>query len=89
MSPSSPRTPRRSSKKRGTLFGPCGPTFAPATDAYGPLYRDRKCVLCGKECPHGIARENHARKHQREGTAGIRGSGGPSGRSYFVMPVKP
>ena len=63
-------------------------TPTPIERAYGPLYKDDLCVLCGKECPHGIARENHARKHEREGTAGIRGSGGPDGRRYFVMPRK-
>lgn len=43
---------------------------------------DTRCVLCGKECPHGIARENHARGHERRGQARIRGFGGPSGRRY-------
>jgi hypothetical protein len=46
------------------------------------LYANKTCRLCGKECLHGAARENHARKHQREGWARIKGFGGPDGRRY-------
>lgn len=48
------------------------------------LYADHRCRLCGKKCQHGIARENHARKHEREGTVIIKGFGGPSGRRYEI-----
>ena len=43
------------------------------------------CVICGQACEYGSARENHARKHQREGRARIVGFGGPDGRRYYTL----
>ena len=45
---------------------------------------DAICVICGQKCNNGAARENHARKHQREGRARIVGFGGPAGRRYYT-----
>lgn len=47
--------------------------------------RDWVCVLCVQVCKHGIARENHARRHEREGRAVLFGVGGPnSRREHYV-----
>lgn len=49
-----------------------------------------ECLLCGKIAPDGLTQFNHARKHEREGTVVIRGSGGPNGscRRYEIREVK-
>ena len=59
---------------------------SPSTETAVPLYDGDRCRLCCMFCMHGIAKENHARKHQREGTAKIYGFGGPDGRRYELAP---
>lgn len=53
------------------------------------LYRNKQCELCGKYCPSGTARDNHARKHEREGTVKIKGWGGPDGARRFEIVEQP
>jgi hypothetical protein len=59
------------------------------TDPFGPaavgddLYDAKCCRLCGRYCPDGAARDNHARKHEREGAVAITGFGGPDGARRF------
>lgn len=49
------------------------------------LYKDGACRLCGRKCHTGTARDNHARKHQREGRVLIKGWGGPGGYRRFEI----
>ena len=49
------------------------------------LYEDGRCKLCGRHCPSLIAKDNHARKHQREGAVAIKGWGGPDGARRFEI----